>query len=139
MSAMSKILLELFPKSHLIEKTVEEFAKKLRCEGLMIVDDNTLIIGSYFENETSKILLNKSIGYFLNLNDSFLEIGLGERDDQILAYKLRKYFLFKRVIFQKNTLPFYVFMLKGSNPIDLYFMKKEFIIFIEILSDILKI
>ncbi|KKL55699.1 hypothetical protein LCGC14_2252840, partial [marine sediment metagenome] len=25
-------------------KTVEEFAKKLRCEGLMIVDDNTLII-----------------------------------------------------------------------------------------------
>ena len=54
-----------------IEKTVEEFAKKLKCEGLMIVDDITLIICSYFENETSKILLNKSISYFLALNDSF--------------------------------------------------------------------
>jgi len=139
MRTMSKILLELYPKSQIIEKTVEEFAKKLNCEGLMIVDNNTLIIGSYFENKTSKFLLKKSISYFLTLNDSFLEIGLGERDDQILAYKLGKYFLFKQVMFQENTLPYYVFMLKGSNPIDLYFMKKEFIVFIEILNDILKI
>ena len=50
-SAMSEILLSLYPKSELIEKTIIEFAKKVNSEGIEVIDDNSLIIGSYYKND----------------------------------------------------------------------------------------
>jgi len=137
MNAMSQILLELYPKSQLLQKTIEEFAKKLNCEGLMIIDDNTLVLGAYYENVEAKQFLTKSIGYFLTLNDNFLEIGLGEPEDQFLIHKLRKYFLFKQFNIKGRVQPYYALILKSHNPFDLYFIKKEYSIFINILNEII--
>ncbi|MFX0001221.1 MAG: ADP-ribosylation factor-like protein [Candidatus Hodarchaeota archaeon] len=137
MNAMSQILLELYPKSQLLQKTIEEFAKKLNCEGLMIIDDNTLVIGAYYENNDAKLLLNKSIGYFLTLNDNFLEMGLGDQEDQFLIHKLGKYFLFKQFYIKISVQPYYALILKSHNPFDLYFLRKEYTTFINILNEII--
>ena len=137
MNAMSQILLELYPKSQLLQKTIEEFAEKLNCEGLMIIDDNTLVLGAYYANEEAKQFLTKSIGYFLTLNDNFLEIGLGEPEDQFLIHKLGKYFLFKQFNIKGRVQPYYALILKSHNPFDLYFIKKEYSIFINILNEII--
>ncbi|MFX1391777.1 MAG: ADP-ribosylation factor-like protein [Promethearchaeota archaeon] len=137
MNAMSQILLELYPKSQLLQKTIEEFAKKLNCEGLMIIDDNTLVIGAYYENDEAKLLLNKSIGYFLTLNDNFLEMGLGDQEDQFLIHKLGKYFLFKQFKIKVSVQPYYALILKSHNPFDLYFLRKEYSTFINIMNQII--
>ena len=137
MNAMSQILLELYPKSQLLQKTIEEFAKKLNCEGLMIIDDNTLVIGAYYENDDAKLLLNKSIGYFLTLNDNFLEMGLGDQEDQFLIHKLGKYFLFKQFYIKFSVQPYYALILKSHNPFDLYFLRKEYTTFINIMNEII--
>ncbi|MFX1500292.1 MAG: ADP-ribosylation factor-like protein [Promethearchaeota archaeon] len=137
MNAMSQILLELYPKSQLLQKTIEEFAKKLNCEGLMIIDDNTLVIGAYYENDEAKLLLNKSIGYFLTLNDNFLEMGLGDQEDQFLIHKLGKYFLFKQFKIKVSVQPYYALILKSHNPFDLYFLRKEYSTFINIMNEII--
>jgi len=42
---MSEILLSLYPKSELIEKTIVEFGKKTYSEGLVLLDDNTPNLG----------------------------------------------------------------------------------------------
>jgi len=137
MNAMSEILLDLYPKSHLIQKTIEEFANKLNCEGLMIIDDNSLIMGSYFINDGVKNLLNRTIGYFLRLNDSFLEIGIEQQKDQILANKFKKYFLFKRIRLKESILPYYILILKADNPFGLYFLRKDLLTFTNVLNDII--
>ncbi|MFW9901691.1 MAG: ADP-ribosylation factor-like protein [Candidatus Thorarchaeota archaeon] len=137
MNAMSQILLELYPKSQLLQKTIEEFAKKLNCEGLMIIDDNTLVIGAYYENDGAKLLLNKSIGYFLTLNDNFLEMGLGDQEDQFLIHKLGKYFLFKQFYIKFSVQPYYALILKSHNPFDLYFLRKEYTTFINVMNEII--
>jgi len=137
MNAMSQILLELYPKSQLLQKTIEEFAKKLNCEGLMIIDDNTLVIGAYYENDDAKLLLNKSIGYFLTLNDNFLEMGLGDQEDQFLIHKLGKYFLFKQFKIKVSVQPYYALILKSHNPFDLYFLRKEYTTFIDVMNEII--
>jgi GTPase SAR1 family protein len=137
MSAMSQILLELYPKSHLLQKTIEEFAKKLNCEGLMIIDDNSLVIGAYYENDEVQHLLNKSIGYFLTLNDNFLEMGLGDQEDQFLIHKLGKYFLFKQFYIKVSVQPYYALILKSNNPFDLYFLRKEYTMFINVMNEII--
>jgi len=69
--AMSEILLSLFPKSELIEKTITEFAKKVESSGVVVIDDNSLIIGSYYKDDETRHLLTASTPYFLTLNDSF--------------------------------------------------------------------
>jgi len=137
MSAMSQILLELYPKSQLLQKTIEEFAKKLNCEGLMIIDDNTLVIGAYYENDEAKLFLDKSIGYFLTLNDNFLEMGLGDQEDQFLIHKLGKYFLFKQFKIKVSVQPYYALILKSHNPFDLYFLRKEYTTFIDVMNEII--
>ena len=137
MNAMSEILLELFPKSDLIQKTIEEFANKLNCEGLMIIDNNSLIIGSYFINTSIKNVLSKIIGSFLRLNDSFLEIGLEQQNDQIFANKFKKNFLFKRIVLKESILPYYVLIIKADNPFDLYFLRKDLLTFTHVLKDII--
>ena len=42
--AMSEILLSIYSKSELIEKTIIEFGKKTYSDGIVLFDDNYLII-----------------------------------------------------------------------------------------------
>lgn len=138
MSAMSKILLELYPKSELMQKTIEQYAKKLNCEGLIILDKNSIILGSCFRDEESKKILSSTIAYFLTLNDVFEEMELDQQEDQIVVRKLGKYFLFKPIILDEKSVPYYILVLKEHNPFDLYFINKEFPAFVSIFKDLIQ-
>jgi len=137
-SSMSQILLELYPKSQLIQKTIEEFAKKLDCEGLIIIDKNSIILGSCFKDDESKKLLSSTIAYFLTLNDIFLEMEIEQQEDQIIVRKSEKYFLFKPILLKEIDLPYYMLVLKKHNPFDIYFINKDFTAFVNIFRDIIK-
>lgn len=138
MSTISEILLQLYPKAQLVQKAIKEFAKKLNCQGLLIIDNNSIIIGSYFENDSAKFLLQESIQYFLTLNDCFLKLGKSDEDDQILAQKLGYHFLFKSILLKEGDSPYHFSIIKEHNPYELYFIKNEIQTFVERLIDIIK-
>jgi GTPase SAR1 family protein len=137
MNAMSKVLLTLYPKSDLLQKTIDEFTRKLDCEGLLITDNNSIILGSCFKDDESKKLLSSTIAYFLTLNDVFEDMGIEQQEDQIVVRKMGKYFLFKPVTLKKNPLPYYMLALKSHDPLGLYFMNKDFNAFVNMFNDIL--
>jgi GTPase SAR1 family protein len=138
MNAMSTILLELFPRSELLQKTIEEYANKLSCEGLIIIDKNSIILGSSFRDSESKKILSSTIAYFLTLNDVFEEMEVDQPEDQIVVRKLGKYFLFKPIVIKNTTMPYYMLVLKEHNPFDIYFINKEFAAFVNMFSDIIQ-
>ncbi|NVM18260.1 MAG: hypothetical protein HWN80_11140 [Candidatus Lokiarchaeota archaeon] len=138
MNAMSKILLKLYPKAELLQKTIEKFAKKLDCEGLLITDKNSIILGSFFNDDESKKLLSSTIAYFLTLNDVFEDMGLEQQEDQIVVRKMGKYFLFKPVTLGEKTLPYYLLALKSRDPMGIYYMNKDFNAFVNMFSSIVK-
>lgn len=138
MNAMSTILLDLYPKSELLQKTIEEFARKLDCEGLIIIDKNSIILGSCFKDEDSKKVLSGTIAYFLTLNDVFEEMEVDQPEDQIIVRKLGKYFLFKPMVLKETPLPYYMLVLKEHNPFDIYFINKNFNAFVNMFSDIIR-
>jgi GTPase SAR1 family protein len=138
MNAISEILLEMYPKSKLIKKTIEEFAFKLNCEGIVIIDKNSLIIGSFFKDHDTGEILTRSMPYFLTLNDSFqLEGETHKNQDQMVVHRFGKYFLFKEILLKESGTPYYLLVVKGDNPWDLYFSNKDFRAFIQMLRDII--
>jgi len=138
MSPMSKMLLELFPKSELLQRTIEEYAKKLDCEGLIIVDKNSIILGSCFKDDDSKKKLSGTIAYFLSLNDIFEEMELEKQEDQILLKKSGNHFIFKPVTIKETPLPYYMLGLKKHNQFDTDFLNQDFNAFVRIFKDIVK-
>ncbi len=136
---MSEILLELYPKSDLINKSIEEFAKKLDCEGIIIIDDNSLIIGSYYENEYAKELMHSYIGLFISLNDSFSALGTNQEEDQIVINKMNKYFVFKQLVLGDYYPKYNGLILKGKSPFNLQLLQEDYNAFTQILSEIIKI
>ena len=83
-SSFSDLLLKIFPQSELLDKTIQEFAesfnaKEEKCNAILVLDSNSLVIGQYFENEESKQILTKSTPYFLTLNDSLENDVQGEQ------------------------------------------------------------
>ncbi|MHA2182421.1 MAG: ADP-ribosylation factor-like protein [Promethearchaeota archaeon] len=138
MNAMSKTLLELFPKSEFIQKTIEEYSKKLDCEGLIIVDRNSIVLGSCFEDDDSRKKLSGTIAYFLSLNDVFEEMELEKQEDQIILRKSGNYFMFKPVTIKETDLPYYMLALKRDNPFDTQILNQEFDAFVSIFKDIVR-
>ncbi|MHA2006802.1 MAG: ADP-ribosylation factor-like protein [Promethearchaeota archaeon] len=133
--AMSEILLSLYPKSELIDKTIVEFAKKMDSEGIVIIDDNSLIIGSYYKNDEIRHLLTASTPFFLTLHDSFQYTGVMEdrHDDRMIIQRFGKNFMFKEIILKKGITPYYVLLLK-EDPV---FHKEDLEAFAKILKEIL--
>ncbi len=136
-NAMSKILLALYPKTQLLQKTVEEFARKLDCDGLMIIDKNSIIIGSCFKDDNSRHILSGTIAYFLTLNDVFSDMMLEKQEDQIVVRRSDNYFLFKPIMLEETAIPYYLLVLKRQNPLDIYFMNKDVKAFVNIFKDII--
>lgn len=134
-SAMSEILLSLYPKSELIEKTITEFAKKIDSEGVVVIDDNSLIIGSYYKNDETKHLLNASCPYFLTLNDNIQFTGVLESkyEDKMIVQRFGKNFIFKQINLKKGSTPYYLLLLKN----DPVFQKEDFETFANIIKEIL--
>lgn len=136
MNAMSKILLDLFPKSELLQKTIEEFARKLDCEGLMVIDKNSIILGSFFKDGESKKLLSSTIAYFLTLNDVFDEMDIEQQEDQLVLGKMGRYFLFKPILLRETSIAYYMLVLKKHNPFNIYYINKDFQTFANMFKDI---
>lgn len=134
-TAMSEILLSLYPKSELIEKTIHEFAKKVESEGVVIIDDNSLIIGSYYKDDEIKHLLTASMPYFLTLHDSFqLTNPMEEQfENRMIVQRFGKNFIFKQITLKKETEPYYLILLK-EDPV---FHKEDLESFANLLKEIL--
>ncbi len=115
-NAMSKIFLDLYPKTRLIEKTVEEFASKLNSEGLIVIDNNSLVVGSYYADEETKNILMKSVPLFMALNDSLRENTPGLPEDQIVASRFGRYLLFKQIMLEESVIPYHILLIRSDNP-----------------------
>jgi len=134
-TAMSEILLNLYPKSELIEKTIHEFAKKVESEGVVVIDDNSLIIGSYYKDDETKHLLTASTPYFLTLNDSFQFTNPIEEqfENRMIVQRFGKNFIFKQITLKKESTPYYLILLK-EDPV---FHKEDLESFANLLKEIL--
>lgn len=53
-SAFSEILLALYPKSELVDKSIQEFAHKLNAEAMVVMDSNALLLGQWYLNDAEK-------------------------------------------------------------------------------------
>ena len=133
--AMSEIMLSLYPKSELIEKTITEFAKKIDSQGVVVIDDNSLVIGSYYKNDGTKHLLTASTPYFLTLNDNIQYTGVLENkyEDKMIVQRFGKNFIFKQISLKKDSTPYYLLLLKD----DPVFQKEDFETFANIMKEIL--
>ncbi len=120
LGALSEIFLSLVPKTTLIDKIIEEFAKKTTSEGILIVDDNSLFIGSYFTNKSIKDLVMDSIPYFLTLNDSFEKVNNNSLNNPnspfqtMVIKKFQKNFIFFKLILGEGVPPYYLLMVKAT-------------------------
>jgi GTPase SAR1 family protein len=136
-SAMSEILLNLYPKSELISKTIDEFAKKVNSEGVVVIDDNSFIIGSYYKDEETKNLLTASFPFFLTLNDSFqftqVIPGKIEEEGKMVVQRFGRNFIFKTINIRGSSTPFYLLILKGDPDIN----KEDFDSFANIMTELL--
>jgi len=134
-TAMSEILLSLYPKSELIERTIFEFAKKVESEGVVVIDDNSLIIGSYYKDDETKHLLTASTPYFLTLHDSFQYTGVSESrsESRMIVQRFGKNFIFKQITLKKDSAPYYLILLKD----DPVFRKEDLEAFANLLKEIL--
>ena len=135
MTVMSEIFLTLYPKAVLIQKTVGSFASKFKAEGVEIIDDNSLIVGSYYKNDKIKNILNQSTPYFLSLNESFQysEIADINPEDRMIIHRYGRYFLFIKFTVKEGTPPYYLLAIRE----DPEFNKDEYDSLVNILKDIL--
>jgi len=131
-TAISEILLGVYPKTQLIQKIISEFSHKLNCLGLAILDHNSLIIGSYFKNNESKDIIKAIMPFFMKLDDEIQRDNNLSKDlnDHIIYQKSSYYFLFKKVILKDEFSPYYLILLKKGQ----YFYKDD----IDPLIDLLK-
>ncbi|MEJ2279461.1 MAG: ADP-ribosylation factor-like protein [Candidatus Lokiarchaeota archaeon] len=134
-TAISKILLELYPKVELIDRTLMEFAMRINAEGLLLVDNNSLIIASYYNNEKTQNLIKKSLIYFLSLSDILKKSNLFKSSDKdyILVQKSDKFFHFSEVILNKNYPSYYILSIKGGQ----YFYKDDIKTFTKVMGEII--
>ena len=133
---MSKILLDLYPKTKLIEKTVEEFASKLDSDGLIVIDNNSLVVGSYYADEEIKDILMKSVPLFMALNDSLKGNTPGFPEDQIVASRFGKYLLFKQIMLEESVVPYHILLIRRDNPGNLQITSEDYNKFFRMMRDL---
>ena len=120
---VSEILLNLYPKAQLIKKTISEFCNKINCSSMLILDQNALIIGSYFKEKESKELIKQIIPYFIKFDNKIQKdnnLG-GDIKDQLIFQRSKYYFLFRRILLENAPSPWYLISLKKGY----YFFKEE--------------
>jgi len=119
--AMSEIFLSLVPKTTLLDKILEKFAKKTNSEGVLLVDNNSLFVGSYFANTNTKDFIMDSIPNFLSLSDSFEKTDQTSFDNSnilvkpIVIKKYQKNFILAKILVKENEPPYYLLMVKKNS------------------------
>jgi GTPase SAR1 family protein len=135
--AMSEILLNLYPKSQLIEKTITEFSKKTYSDGVVLIDDNSLVVGSYYKDDETKNTLGASTPFFLSLHDNLIytqaKPSLQDKEDFMVVQRFGKSFIFKEFSLKDDVSPYYLLILKQDANIN----KDEFMVFSNLLREIL--
>lgn len=133
-NAMSNIFLSLFTKAEFVERAAEEFAKKFNADAVELIDDNSLIIGSYYKNSEIEDILKESTPFFLSLNERLDSAQVKDEnpEDVMLVRRLGKSFLFKRFLIE-NSPPYYLLMIKDDPSIS----REELDTFINLLNEIL--
>ncbi|MBD3194677.1 MAG: hypothetical protein GF317_06465 [Candidatus Lokiarchaeota archaeon] len=114
---ISEILLELFPKAILIEKTIKEFAEKSSAEGVVLLDNNSLIIGDFFIDNEIEELLNNSMPYFLTLHDRLKNAKSEEKNLENGLFSIEtagKFFIFNKINLGDEIEPYFILIVKGS-------------------------
>jgi hypothetical protein len=122
--AMSSVFLSLVPKTVLIDTTLQEFVNKTNSKGVIIVDDNSLLISSYFVDDEIKDLAEDSIPYFLSLNDSFERVDtdsletIESTNKTTVIQKDENYFIFSKLSLKKEAPPYYLLLIKDTPEYD---------------------
>lgn len=112
---MSEIFLTLIDRPELLQKTLEEFANREKCEGVVLIDNNSLIVSQYFINKDMEDLLNLVPPYFLRLNDRFNLVLEGNSasnsypENKISVVRNNRYFNFTQLI---TDPPYYLLFTK---------------------------
>lgn len=130
MAAFSKILLSLYPQSELIDKTITEFGEKHSTEAILILDDNSLIIGQFFKNDEVRTILEQSTPYFLTLNDSFENAELPRK--KMIVERSGKAFYFNEITYEDDRKPLFVLMMKSKND----FTESDINTFMKVIKDL---
>ena len=133
-NAMSTIFQSLFTKAEFVDLAAKEFAQKFNAEAVELLDDNSLIIGSFYKNSEVEDILKESTPYFLTLNDRLDHAQIKDEnpEDVMMVRRLGKNFIFKRFLIE-NSPPYYLLMIKD----DPSFSREDLEIFINLLSEIL--
>ncbi|MFX1234055.1 MAG: ADP-ribosylation factor-like protein [Promethearchaeota archaeon] len=135
--AMSEILLNLYPKADLIEKTMNQFAEKVNSEGVVILDDNSLVLGAYYKTQEAHNLLSASTPYFLALNDNlqFTQVLPGKEYDEskMVIQRFGRNFIFKQLSLKEGGPPYYLIMLNQDPNIS----REDFDTFSNLLKELL--
>jgi len=97
----------------IIDKKIKEFATKFEIEGVLVIDDESLLIGGYYQDKTLKILLENSLPYFLTLNDKFLSpLAQSSSEDRMEIHRYGMTFIFRELIIGENLPLFYLLLIK---------------------------
>jgi hypothetical protein len=115
-STISDVFLNLYPKGKVINKAMENFAMKVNAEGAHVIDNNSIIIGAYYQDEKAKNLLIQSTHHFLTLSDFFSDVETQENasEDQINIQKSGKYFIFRNLSLEEGKIPYYLLLFKDE-------------------------
>ena len=137
--AVSRILLQKNPKSKVIEKAIKDFADRLDIEALELIDDNSLILGSFYRNKHVKVLMNAITPFFLEVSEIFDKVSFSTPhketpEDQMMIQKFGKFFLFKKFFIKDIESKFYFLNCKN----DSNFNKEELQIFVNLVKEILR-
>ena len=133
--SFSQILLKLYPQSDLLDKTIQEFAERIQCEAAIVLDENSLVIGQYFQDDESKTILANSTPYFLTLSDS-LERDSKNKSSSMAVERNSKLFYMDNFHIERAKGPLFLLLLKDLS-IEKTFNKEKVDAFIEILKSIL--
>jgi hypothetical protein len=102
---------------------------------MVVIDDNSLVIGSYYKDDEIRHILTASMPYFLTLHDSFEYTGVSEERAQgrMIVQRFGKNFIFKQITLKESTMPYYLLLLK-EDPV---FHKEDLESFANLLKEIL--
>ena len=133
--AISEILLVLYPKSELIKKTISEYCNKINCDRMLLLDPNSLLVGSFCKEQDNADFLSASMPHFIKFHDALRrnKILNDDPENQIIIQQPKSYVLLKKILLKEGTLPFYLLVQKKGK----YFYQEDFEPLINILREII--
>ncbi len=137
-NTMSIVISNRIPKTILVHEIIKEFSIKMDFEGLVLIDDNSLIICSYYKEKEIRTLIDCTIPHFLEVNDTFKRFKKEETkesyEEGIIVQRSGKFFLFKEFKLKPEG-PTYYFLNCMKN---LKFNKEDFETFVDQIREVLK-